>query len=379
MQCGDVRVQQRQRPHLGNQGAEQTHIVFVDAAHDVVRAQILRVLESCRLHQFTQCLQRLLMELVHPFTLVQHHQGLLPQRVLRGHARRAGAGVAVLGLYAAQRKHETACAVAPVGAQRHQADGVKRAYHLAGRAQAHPFAQAYAGQGVVDQQQAFLQRCADMVGELQRRRASAAFGTVNDDEIRCDAGFQHGLGDRKPFPGMADAELETGGFAAGQFAQPGDELQQLYRRAELAVRGRRHAVHTYRHAARLRDLGRHLGAGQHATMAGLGALAEFDFNHLDLRFARVGDKALRVKTAVLVAAAEIAGADFPDQVATLGAVVHRNRTFAGIVGKTALACAGIQCADGVGRQCTKTHRGNIEHAGLVGLGTVGTHCDAKVV
>jgi hypothetical protein len=67
--------------------------------------------------------------------LVGHHQRLLAFAVLRGDSGRAGAGVAVLGLDAAQRKHEAAGRIAPVGTQRHHARDVERADHLAGRTQ----------------------------------------------------------------------------------------------------------------------------------------------------------------------------------------------------------------------------------------------------
>ena len=39
-----------------------------------------------------------------------------------------------------------------------------------------------------------------------------------------------------------------------------------------------------RHAARRRDLGADLGRRQHAAVAGLGALAQLDLDHLDLRW-----------------------------------------------------------------------------------------------
>ena len=98
------------------------------------------------------------MKVVDAVGLVGHHQRLLPQRVLGGDAGGALAGVAVLGLDAAQREHEAARAVAPVSAQCHQAGDVKGAHHLARRADADALAQAHAAQRVVHQQQAFLQR-----------------------------------------------------------------------------------------------------------------------------------------------------------------------------------------------------------------------------
>ena len=84
-------------------------------------------------------------------------------------------------------------------------------------------------QGVVDQQQALAHGHADVIDELHRRRAGATFGTVDDDEIRSDAAFLHGLGDAKPFPRVTDGEFEAGGFAAGKFAQAGNEREQSKR------------------------------------------------------------------------------------------------------------------------------------------------------
>jgi hypothetical protein len=77
------------------------------------------------------------------------------------------------------------------------------------------------------------------------------------------------LHDAEPFPGVADAQLEAGGLAARQLAQPLDELQQLHRRGKRAVRGRRDAVLAHRHAARGGDLGRDLGPGSTPPWPGL--------------------------------------------------------------------------------------------------------------
>ncbi len=67
------------------------------------------------------------------------------------------------------------------------------------------------------------------------RGAGAAFLAVDHDEVREDAGFQHGLGDAHELPRVAQAELEAHRLAAGQFAQLGDELHQFDGRGERAV------------------------------------------------------------------------------------------------------------------------------------------------
>ena len=78
------------------------------------------------------------------------------------------------------------------------------------------------------------------------------------------------------------------------------------------------------------------GARQHAAVAGLGALAELELDHLHLRVGRaLLGEALRAEAAVVVAAAEVARADLPDQVAAVLAVVAADRAFAGVVREAA--------------------------------------------
>ena len=73
--------------------------------------------------------------------------------------------------------------------------------------------------------------------------------------------------------------------------------------------------------ARLGNLFRDLGTGQHAAMTRLGALAELDLDHFDLRVLCDILEARRIKAPVPRAASEIAGSDFPDQVCAACAVV----------------------------------------------------------
>ena len=191
--------------------------------------------EAGGLNQLLQRMQGVLVEVGHARGLVGHDQRLLAHGVLCGDARGAGAGVAALCLDAAQRHHEAAPRIAPVGAQGHHAGNVEGRDDLAGRADLDALAQVRSQQRVVHQQQAFLQRHAHMVDKLNRRSARAAFGTVDDDEVGRDIGFQHGLDHGKPFPGVTDTELEARGLAARKTAQPGNELHQLHRGGECAV------------------------------------------------------------------------------------------------------------------------------------------------
>src|SRR5690606_10466077 len=120
------------------------------------------------------------------------------------------------------------------------------------------------------------------------------------------------------------------------------------RRREGAVARRRDAIAPDRNAARLGDLGRDFGRRQDAAMAGLGALAQLDLDHLDLGIDRLPGEAFGVEAPVLVAAAEIAAGDLPDDVAAALAVIGADAAFASVVAEPAQARAIVQGADRIG-------------------------------
>ena len=166
---------------------------------------------------------------------------------------------------------------------------------------------------------------------------------------------------------MADRQFETGGFAARLLAQVGDELQQAQWRGERRVLGGRDAVLPHRYVAGGRNLLAELGRRQYAAMAGLGTLRQLHLDHLHLRINRLLGEARLVETAVMVAAAEIARAQLPDQIATAFAMVGRDRAFAGVVVEATALGTAIEGADRRCRQRTETHRRNVEHAGRIRL------------
>ena len=135
--------------------------------------------------------------------------------------------------------------------------------------------------------QTLAQRRADVIDEFERRRAGAALRPVDNDEVGTNPGLQHGLAERHEFPGVADAELEADRLAAGQFAQLRDEVHHLERGGERRMARRRDTVDADGHAARVRNLRRHLGARQYPAVAGLGPLRELDLDHLDLSLLRL--------------------------------------------------------------------------------------------
>jgi hypothetical protein len=139
----------------------------------------------------------------------------------------------------------------------------------------------------VGEHQAFAQRRADVIDEFERRRAGAAFRAVDDDEIRTSAGLQHGFAERHELPRVPDAELEADRFAAAELAQSRDETHHLGWGLECRMPRRRDAIDADWHAAGVRNLRGHFGAGQYPAVTRLGALRQLDFDHLDLSLLRL--------------------------------------------------------------------------------------------
>ena len=101
-------------------------------------------------------------------------------------------------------------------------------------------------------------------------------------------------------------------------------------------------------------------------MARLGALRELDLDHPDLRRSRLFCEAFRIEPTVVCPAAEIAAADFPDEIAAL-AVVRTDAAFAGIVIEAAARGPAIEGADRIGRQGAEAHCRDVENRGGIGL------------
>src|SRR5439155_10213638 len=106
-------------------------------------------------------------------------------------------------------------------------------------------------------------------------------------------------------------------------------------------------------------------------MSGLGALADLEFDHLDLVVGRDAGEFFRVERTIAVAAAEIAGTDLPDDVAAIFAMIGTDTALAGIMREAALPGTGIQRPHGVGAERTKTHRRNVEDRCRIRLAAIG--------
>ncbi|KTT88744.1 hypothetical protein NS44R_15080, partial [Mammaliicoccus sciuri] len=142
------------------------------------RPQILGVLEAGGGEQLGQRVQGRVVVIVHALDLVRHIERAVADRVLRGDAGRTAVGVAAQGLDAAEREHEAAGRIAPIGPDRHRARHVEGGRDLAGRADLDAVARADADQRVVDEIDALAHRHAQMVHELERRSAGAALIAV---------------------------------------------------------------------------------------------------------------------------------------------------------------------------------------------------------
>src|SRR4051812_47886005 len=114
-------------------------------------------------------------------------------------------------------------------------------------------------------------------------------------------------------------------------------------------------------------------------MPGLGALADLEFDHLDLFVGSDAREQFRIEAAVGVAATEITGADFPDDVAAVLAMIGTDAALAGVMREAAPLRAGVQRPHRVGAERAETHRRYVEDRGRIRLGAIRTaDGDAKL-
>ena len=225
-------------------------------------------------------------------------------------------------------------------------------------------------QSVANQDQPFAQRHAHPVRKFDRRRTCAAFCAIDDDVIEHDAGFSHRLDHGKDFVRLADTQFHADRLATGKIAQFCGPLQHADRCRKGRMRRGRDAIRAHGHAACFGDFFRYLGAGQYTAVTRLRALADLDFDHLDLVVARIVGKPVRVERSVVLAASEIAAADFPDEVPAMRTVIARNAAFARVVVEIARRCALVQGHDRVGRQRSETHCRDVQQRRGVGFVTL---------
>ena len=227
-------------------GSEEVVDIFVaehggrgDPTSDVQRLELIGMIQARSSHDLGQRIERVGVEVEHPLRLVGDDQSPLSPRVLGGHADRARVGMAPLGLDATDSEHETACRVAPVCADRHPGSDSERGddFRAASKLDSIPKSTAY--EHVVGKQQPLGQGCSHMIEKLDRTGTCAAFTAIDNDEIRIDFGFHHGLADTHELTWTTDAEFESCGLSTGFFTQLRDEVHEFDRgRKCLVVRWR---------------------------------------------------------------------------------------------------------------------------------------------
>ena len=154
------------------------------------------------------------MKVRNPWRFVVHDERTLSNGVLCGYTRGATPRVTGLGLDAANRKHEGACAVAPISTERHDACHVEGRNDFSRSTYFYFITDTQTNQGVVHQAKGFAQGCANMIDKFDGCCTCAAFSTIDHNKVRFDAGVHHGFGDGKPLPWMTDTEFEADWFAA---------------------------------------------------------------------------------------------------------------------------------------------------------------------
>mmetsp|Transcript_13404 Transcript_13404/g.34050 ORF Transcript_13404/g.34050 Transcript_13404/m.34050 type:complete len:395 (+) Transcript_13404:468-1652(+) len=334
------------------------------------RAQFPRILQAHRADHLEEILQRVALKVLHPHRLRLHNQPVHQDGVAGGDPRGARVVRAFQRLDATQRKHKGARGVHHVGAECGGADHGKAGEDLARGDEFDVAAEARAEEDVVHKGEPVLHGEPHVVAELGRRRAGPALGAVDGDEVGRDTGLNHRAHDRRKLHLLPDAQLEPHGLPAGQLPQLPNKPAQPARVAERRMCGRAVARLPDLHPPRLRNCLRDLRPRQHPAVPGLRALADLELDHFHARVHCAGGEAVRVEFrggGVRVAAAEVAGADVPDDVAGRCEVEAGDAALAGVVVEVSRGGAGVECEDGVVGERAVGHGGDVEACGGVGV------------
>jgi hypothetical protein len=88
--------------------------------------------------------------------------------------------MAGLRLDAAERKHEAARRIAPIGAERKNPGEIESGDDPPARSEPNGVAKSHADQAIVGENEALARRRADMVDEFERHRAGSSLRAVDD-------------------------------------------------------------------------------------------------------------------------------------------------------------------------------------------------------
>ena len=138
--------------------------------------ELARVGKAGRSDKVGQRRQGVVVELAHACGLVVDHDRPLTPRILGRNAGGTTIGVTGLRLHAAEREHEAARCVAPIGAEREQPCHVEAGNHPSARSEVDSIAESATHEAVASQDEPLAQRRADVVDKFERRRAGSALG-----------------------------------------------------------------------------------------------------------------------------------------------------------------------------------------------------------
>src|ERR1700721_261969 len=132
------------------------------------------------------------------------------------------------------------------------------------------------------------------------------------------------------------------------------------------MRGRADALLADGYASVLSDLLGDFRGRQHTADAGFGALTELQRDSLDQLVRSLVRELLRIERAITGAGTEIARTELPNHVGA-PEVIGGQPAWSRVVSEPALAGPVVQCAQGIGRQSSEAHGGDIHQSHLVGL------------
>ena len=124
--------------------------------------EFARVIESSGGSQFNKRLNRRAMKIGNTLQFVRDDQRTLTRAILGGDTGWAAIGMAALRLDAAQREHEPAGGIAPVGSERHCACNIERRGDLSARADFDPIADTDPNERIVCEGEPVPERHSEM-------------------------------------------------------------------------------------------------------------------------------------------------------------------------------------------------------------------------
>ena len=156
-----------------------------------------------------------------------------------------------------------------------------------------------------------------MIRKDKRRGSRSAFATVDRDVVDSAVTLRHGTRQVSPELLIADRGLDADRDSTGRFGDLLNKVQHRVHAGKRRVRRRTRAVLVHGDAADAGDLRSNLRGWQETTHARFGSLTELQFDGSDGVLRDALFEFVQRKLPVVVAAAEVARTDLPDQIAAV--------------------------------------------------------------